>query len=62
MTQKCNWCGFLGAPVEVHGHVQCQQCRTNIDPCCQGETEGQKNITRVQEGMKGCEIDDYILD
>ena len=23
--------------VFVHGHYQCQSCRSNIDDCCQGE-------------------------
>ena len=24
-------------PVVVHGHYQCQICRSNIDDCCSGE-------------------------
>ena len=34
----CEWCGFYGSPLEVHGSVLCQRCRTNINPCCSGET------------------------
>jgi len=43
--QICEWCGFLGIPIEVHGHFQCGRCHTNINPCCSGETS------------ENCEID-----
>lgn len=29
---RCPWCAKLTLPVWVHGHAQCQHCRTNIDP------------------------------
>ena len=34
---RCPWCQRLTLPIEVHGHVQCQHCGINIDPCCGGE-------------------------
>ena len=37
-NQVCEWCGFFGEPLEVHGSYLCQICRTNINPCCSGET------------------------
>jgi len=33
----CPFCNDPAAyPVDVHGHVQCSVCRTNVDPCCGG--------------------------
>jgi len=32
----CNNNGKKDKFVEVHGHIQCSRCKTNIDPCCQG--------------------------
>jgi len=37
-NQACDWCGFFGEPLQVHGSYLCQRCRTNINPCCSGET------------------------
>lgn len=39
MNGVCPWCGPVsrGRVVEVHGHVQCAACGTNIEPCCSGE-------------------------
>lgn len=34
---RCPWCQRLTLPIQVHGHVQCQHCGINIDPCCGGE-------------------------
>ena len=33
----CPRCGAKVPRVFVHGHYQCQSCRSNIDDCCQGE-------------------------
>ena len=48
MTQP-DHCPYCQAPpsyrVEVHGHVQCQRCGVNIQPCCDGaqaEPEAEK--------------------
>jgi hypothetical protein len=35
-TQVCPSCGFVGPPVQVHGHGECTRCHTNIEPCCNG--------------------------
>lgn len=33
----CPFCNHPTAyPVDVHGHVQCSVCHTNVDPCCGG--------------------------
>jgi hypothetical protein len=33
----CPACGATLFVVEVHGHGQCVICKTNIQPCCDGE-------------------------
>ena len=34
----CPRCHATIQPVVVHGHYQCQICKSNIDDCCSGET------------------------
>ena len=34
----CPVCNQPYVPVDVHGHVQCSVCKSNIQPCCQGDT------------------------
>jgi len=34
---NCNWCGRPTRPIWVHGHAQCEHCRINIEPCCEGD-------------------------
>ncbi len=34
----CPWCGRPTPPDYAHGHLQCLHCKTNIAPCCDGET------------------------
>ena len=34
---QCHWCNNEVLPIDVHGHLQCPHCKTNIDPCCSGE-------------------------
>ena len=36
--QICPRCHATILPVVVHGHYQCQICKSNIDDCCSGET------------------------
>ena len=36
----CPYCGSTKPLIEVHGHRQCQDCKTNVEPCCSGETDG----------------------
>ena len=33
----CPYCGHSSQTVFVHGHEQCVVCKTNVEPCCQGE-------------------------
>ena len=33
----CSYCGQSSQTVFVHGHEQCEVCKTNVEPCCQGE-------------------------
>jgi hypothetical protein len=35
----CPWCGQPTPPDYAHGHMQCLHCKTNIAPCCDGETD-----------------------
>ena len=35
---NCPRCHAVIQPVAVHGHYQCQICKSNIDDCCSGET------------------------
>ena len=36
-VQICPRCHATIQPVVVHGHYQCQICKSNIDDCCSGE-------------------------
>lgn len=36
-VEPCPYCGFAGKLVWVHGHGQCERCKTNVDECCRGE-------------------------
>mgnify|MGYP004180589175 CR=1 FL=1 len=33
----CPRCHAMTRPIGVHGHIQCEICKSNIDDCCQGE-------------------------
>jgi len=33
----CPYCGHSSQTVFVHGHEQCVVCKTNVEPCCQGQ-------------------------
>ena len=35
----CPYCGQSSQTVFVHGHEQCIFCKTNVEPCCQGEVQ-----------------------
>ena len=35
----CPYCGQSSQTVFVHGHEQCVFCKTNVEPCCQGEIQ-----------------------
>lgn len=36
--QNCPACSRPTTIIYVHGHAQCQHCKNNIMPCCQGST------------------------
>ena len=36
-VQICPRCHATIQPVVVHGHYQCQICKSSIDDCCSGE-------------------------
>lgn len=36
MRPACPACGVPLILVHVHGHGQCAQCGTNVEPCCSG--------------------------
>ena len=53
-TEICSICNMMTTPVEIHGHIQCDQCGQNYSPCCQGETADEPCITTEgSEGRKG---------
>ena len=33
----CPYCGQSSQTLFVHGHEQCVVCKTNVEPCCQGQ-------------------------
>lgn len=35
---RCPRCQCAMTPIEVHGHLQCEVCKSNVQDCCQGET------------------------
>ena len=37
--EVCPYCGQSSKTIFVHGHEQCVFCKTNIEPCCQGEVQ-----------------------
>ena len=36
-VKVCPYCGQSSHTVFVHGHEQCVVCKTNVEPCCQGQ-------------------------
>lgn len=49
----CSICNRVTIPVEIHGHVQCNNCGQNYSPCCQGETADEPS--KQTEGAEGRE-------
>ena len=48
----CPRCHALIQPVAVHGHYQCQICKSNIDDCCSGEVCQPINISQEEDDDK----------
>lgn len=38
---NCQMCGSMAGTVEVHGHRQCLNCKTVVEPCCGGASHGE---------------------
>ena len=54
---RCDWCGYVGEGVFVHGHTQCARCRTNIDPCCSGQSAIEcAEVENVVVGRRVCGV------
>ena len=41
-------------PVDVHGHLQCPNCKINIDPCCSGENNQLNDATKKSNLFSDC--------
>jgi hypothetical protein len=39
LSNRCPNCGVMAPVVEVHGHMQCANCKMNISPCCEGAAQ-----------------------
>lgn len=48
----CPWCGVRAEPVRVHGHGQCKNCGTNIEPCCDGAEAGSEVPDRALQPLQ----------
>ena len=46
---RCNRCGQLCDPIEMHGHTQCSLCGSVLEECCQGETAEKPPVPREEE-------------
>ena len=47
----CLVCNRTTEIVWVHGHGQCSFCKTNIDPCCSGETAEREGGSPLNESV-----------
>ena len=43
-ARPCPFCGQTLAVVHVHGHGQCANCGTNVEPCCGGAANGDAQV------------------
>ena len=50
--QICSACHKATEIVWVHGHGQCSFCKTNIDPCCSGETAEWEGGSPLNESVE----------
>lgn len=41
----CPWCGSLRGVVHVHGHGQCANCGTNVQPCCGADAPSDASLS-----------------
>jgi len=47
--QICPACNKATEITFIHGHGQCSFCKTNIDPCCSGETDDEGNKLETKQ-------------
>jgi len=50
-VQICPACNRATEIVWVHGHGQCSFYKTNIDPCCSGETAEREGGSPLNESV-----------
>ena len=48
----CPWCGSTRGAVRVHGHGQCADCKTNIEPCCAGDNANDAACNTMGSAVK----------
>ena len=49
--QICPTCNRATEIVWVNSHGQCSFCKTNIDPCCSGETAEREGESPLNESV-----------
>ena len=63
-VQMCPRCHATIQPVVVHGHYQCQICKSNIDDCCSGEicqpTIEMPSLKEKENNFKKFNGDEYV--
>jgi len=55
---RCSYCGAKLEVVFVHGHGQCANCGTNVDPCCSGADPGSEALA---PGERAQPVDASVL-
>ena len=48
----CSYCGHVAGVVFVHGHYQCNHCKQNVVPCCNGEQESDELLSKRVNALK----------
>lgn len=48
---RCSYCGAKLEVVFVHGHGQCANCGTNVDPCCSGADPGSEALAPGEQAQ-----------
>lgn len=49
---SCPYCFSPNGVVDVHGHLQCVDCKMNVDPCCGGDASDPVADDGGKEGIK----------